>query len=67
MKLCINSALRCASKGAGYLERRGVEGCKHVQRAGGKKEEVLPGNTRTANTHDRMMKHTELHMLPKQC
>lgn len=38
MKLCINSALRCASKGAGYLERRGVEGCKHVQRAGEKKK-----------------------------
>lgn len=29
-------------------------------------EEVLPGNTSTANTHDRMMKHTELYMLPKQ-
>lgn len=32
------------------------------------REEVLPGNTRTANTHDRMMKHIEVYMLPpKKC
>lgn len=66
IRLCLNSAPLCVNMSWGATDKK-TEGCKHTKNRNRGIEEVLPGNTSTANTHDRMMKHTELYMLPKQC